>query len=83
MNKPMLNSSLLIAVNIIRESQKTIVKLENELADYKQTSGELCEVCGWRTAFPGIGCVNCLYYDSLKQIPEQDRLIRQHQGAAP
>jgi len=30
-----------------------------EVADLKQTSGELCESCGWRFLVPGRGCLNC------------------------
>ena len=33
--------------------------LTAELADLKQTSGELCESCGWRFYIPGRGCLNC------------------------
>jgi len=34
-------------------------ELAAEVADLKQTSGELCEVCGWRFVVPGRGCLNC------------------------
>jgi len=27
--------------------------------ELKQTSGELCEACGWRFVVPGRGCLNC------------------------
>ena len=27
--------------------------------ELKQTSGELCESCGWRFYVPGRGCLNC------------------------
>jgi hypothetical protein len=33
--------------------------LAAEVADLKQTSGELCETCGWRFYVPGRGCLNC------------------------
>ena len=33
--------------------------LTAEVADLKQTSGELCESCGWRFVVPGRGCLNC------------------------
>lgn len=33
--------------------------LTAEVADLKQTSGELCESCGWRFYVPGRGCLNC------------------------
>lgn len=52
----------------------SVKRLEQELADYKQTCGELCDVCGWRTVFPGIGCVNCRYHDSLNARPPKLRL---------
>jgi hypothetical protein len=34
-------------------------ELAAEVADLKQTSGELCESCGWRFVVPGRGCLNC------------------------
>jgi len=34
-------------------------ELTAEVADLKQTSGELCESCGWRFLVPGRGCLNC------------------------
>jgi hypothetical protein len=39
--------------------QQQFYKLEAKVADLKQTSGELCEVCGWRFVIPGRGCLNC------------------------
>lgn len=37
----------------------TVAQLTAEVADLKQTSGELCESCGWRFYIPGRGCLNC------------------------
>jgi len=39
--------------------QQQFYKLKAEVADLKQTSGELCESCGWRFVVPGRGCLNC------------------------
>ena len=36
-----------------------VERLTAEVADLKQTSGELCESCGWRFLVPGRGCLNC------------------------
>ena len=57
---------LCLDVGTVSNHKKQIKLLKKKLADYQQTCGELCEKCGWRTVFPGICCVNCLYHDSLK-----------------
>ena len=43
------------------EEQNT--ELDKKLADFEQTSLELCETCGWRTLIPNDCCLNCTRSD--------------------
>jgi hypothetical protein len=44
---------------LISAARKKILLLEEENALLIQTSGELCDNCGWRMLFPGEPCRNC------------------------
>ena len=43
--------------HLLAEGQEWVQKQFYD--DLKQTSGELCESCGWRFVVPGRGCLNC------------------------
>ena len=46
-------------VEEVRMLQEQNTELDKKLADYEQTSLELCEQCGWRFMLPGDGCLKC------------------------
>ena len=50
-----------------------LAQAREEINLLKQTSAELCEVCGWAMCIPGEGCCNC----GLERAREENRGFRE------
>lgn len=45
--------------DLLRAAQREVDELRGIYAALRQTSGDLCVVCGWRFFVPGMGCHGC------------------------